>query len=231
MKSRRDESRDVSHVYHEICADRFCYSADALEVDNARISGCARDDKLRADLLGGLFELVIVDVTVVVYAVGHELVELAARVDGRAVGQMSAVGEAHAHDSVAGIYECGISGHVSLRARVRLNVGAVRAEELFCALDSEIFNDVNKFAAAVITLAGITLGVFVGQHAAHCRHNGGGDEVLRGDKLDVASLSAELEIHGVRHFRVILCDELGAVKKIRVHCDFLLLKKIGQILP
>ena len=43
--------------------------------------------------------------------------------------------------------------------------------------------------------------------------------------IDVVSLSAELEIHGVRHFRVILCDELGAVKKIRVHCDFLLLKK------
>ena len=108
---------------------------------------------------------------------------------------------------------------------MRLNVGAVRAEELFCALDSEIFNDVNEFAAAVITLAGITLGVFVGQHAAHCRHNGGRDEVLRGDKLDVASLPAKLEIHGIRHFRVILCDELGAVKKIRVHCDFLLLKK------
>ena len=86
MKSRRDESRDVRHVYHEICADRFRYRADALEVDNTRISGCARDDKLRADLLGGLFELVIVDVAVVVYAVGDEFVEFAACVDGRAVG-------------------------------------------------------------------------------------------------------------------------------------------------
>ena len=137
----------------------------------------------------------------------------------------------HAQDGVAILAEGLVDSVVCLCAGMGLNICMFRTKELFDTITGKIFNLVNAFTTAVVTLSGVAFCIFVGEMAAHCRHNGGRDEVLRGDKLDVASLSAELEIHGVRHFRVILCDELGAVKKIRVHCDFLLLKKIGQILP
>ena len=118
---------------------------------------------------------------------------------------MSAVGEAHAHDCVAGIYERGICRHVSLRTRVRLNVGAVRTEELFCALDSKIFNDVNIFAAAVIALAGIALCIFIGQNGAGCQQHRLGDDVLAGNQLNVIALALQLQTGCVVNLFIVFC--------------------------
>ena len=94
------------------------------------------------------------------------------------VGEMAAVGEVHAEDGVAGLERGHIDGHVGLRAGVRLDVGVIGAEKFFGAIDGEMFGDVHEFAAAVIALAGIAFGVFVGEHRAHGFHDGFGDEIF-----------------------------------------------------
>jgi len=72
--------------------------------------------------------------------------------------------EAHAENTVARLEQRQIHGRVRLRARVRLYVGEVRAEELLGAIDREALGDIDEFATPVVALARIAFGVFVGQH-------------------------------------------------------------------
>ena len=58
----------------------------------------------------------------------------------------------------------------------------------FGAIDGQLLGDVHKFAAAVVALARIALGVFVGEHRAHRFEHRFGDEILRGDQLDAGGL-------------------------------------------
>src|SRR6185295_16874735 len=54
---------------------------------------------------------------------------------------------------------------------VRLHIGIGGAEELLRPLDRELLRNVHEFAAAVIALARIALGVLVGEHGAlGCEH-------------------------------------------------------------
>ena len=55
---------------------------------------------------------------------------------------------------------------IGLRARVRLDVGEAAAEQLLGALDRQRLDRVRRRAALVIAAAGITFGIFVGQHRA-----------------------------------------------------------------
>jgi len=57
---------------------------------------------------------------------------------------------------------------------VRLDVGVLGAEELLGALDGELLDLVDEFAAAVPALGRVALGVLVGEHAALGLHHGAG---------------------------------------------------------
>jgi hypothetical protein len=81
---------------------------------------------------------------------------------------------------------------VHLAAGVRLHVGELSAEQLLGALDRQVLGDIDELAAAVIARARIALGVFVGHHRALRFQHGAGDDVLRGDQLDLVALAAEL---------------------------------------
>jgi hypothetical protein len=63
-------------------------------------------------------------------AVAHDLEPLAAHVERHAVRQVTALGEAHAHDRVAGLEQGEEHGLVRLRAGVGLHVRVPGAEEL-----------------------------------------------------------------------------------------------------
>ena len=76
--------------------------------------------------------------------------------------QMAAVRKVHAENSVSGIQKRKVNRGVGLRAGVRLHIGMLGAKQLFSALDGNIFNNVNAFAAAVIAFSRVALGVFVG---------------------------------------------------------------------
>ena len=70
------------------------------------------------------------------------------------MGEVAAVGEAHAQDPVAVLEDGEVGGHVGLRARVRLDVDELGArEERQGALLGEALDDVDVLAAAVVALA------------------------------------------------------------------------------
>ena len=127
-------------------------------------------------------------------AVGHRLEPAAGHVDRRAVGQMAAGGEVEAHERVARLHQRQEHALIGLAAGIRLHVGEAAVEQLAGALDRQLLGDVDELAAAVIAPARIALGVFVGHHRALRLQHGAGDDVLRGDQLDLVALAAEFEL-------------------------------------
>ena len=95
-----------------------------------------------------------------------------------------------AEDGVAGLEAGEEDGHVRLSAGVRLDVRLLAAEQFQQALDGEPFGDIDELAAAVIALAGIALGILVGEHRALRGHDGGAGVILRGDHLQAVLLPA-----------------------------------------
>ena len=70
-----------------------------------------------------------------------------------------------------------------------LDVGGFRAEKFFDPFDREGFHFIDEFAAVVVTFAGISFGIFVGQHGTLCRTDGPGGEVFAGDQFDAVALA------------------------------------------
>ena len=75
---------------------------------------------------------------------------------------------------------------------MRLHVDVFGAEKLFGAVAGDVFDFIGEFAAAVIALAGIALGVLVGEDAAGGFEHGFRGEVLAGDQLKLAVLAVGL---------------------------------------
>ena len=101
MQSRRDQTRDVRDVHHEICAHLVRNGTELIELDGPGIGGSTRDDEF-----GLAFESLFPDVRKVyparcgIQPVRDEVEKFAAEVDGRAVGEVSALGEGHAKHGV-----------------------------------------------------------------------------------------------------------------------------------
>ena len=83
-----------------------------------------------------------------------------------------------------------------------LDVGRLGAEELLGPFDGQIFDHIHKFAAAVIALAGVTLGIFIGEGGADGFHNRLADEILAGYELDFRALTVDLGLDGRGDLRV-----------------------------
>ena len=66
-------------------------------------------------------------------------------------------------DGVARLQQRHVGRGVRLRAGVRLHVRVLGAEELLGAVAREVLHHVGELAAAVVALAGIALGVLVGE--------------------------------------------------------------------
>ncbi len=121
---------------------------------------------------------------------------------------MPAVREVHAEIGIAGSERRIERGMICVSAAVRLNVGMLRAEQRFRALDSESFHLVDVLATAVVPLAGIALGVLIGQVRACRREHRGRNEVFARDKLYLRALTAELFFNARRNFGIGLFDDV-----------------------
>ena len=173
----------------------------------ARVGGETRDDHLRflGQRLRG--ERVVVDLAVVrADAVLHGAEQLAGEIHLGAVREVAAVIEAHAEDRVARIDQREIGRGVRLRARVRLHVGVVGAEQLLGAVDGELLGDVDEFATAVIALARITFRVLVREHRTLRFEHARAGVVFRGDQLDVIFLALAFVLEGGLEFGVKATD-------------------------
>ena len=104
---------------------------------------------------------------------------------------MAAGGEIETHEGIAGLQQRQKHRLVHLAAGVRLHIGKAGAEQFLGALDRQRFHHVDPFAAAVIAIARITLGIFVGQHRTLRFQHRAADDVFRRDQLDLVALPAE----------------------------------------
>ena len=90
---------------------------------------------------------------------------------------------------------------------MRLYVGSIGTKNLLDPVNGQLFGNVNIFAAAVITLAGVTFGVFVGELRALRCHNGWRGVVFTGDQLDVLFLAGVFSLDGSKDFGISLLNE------------------------
>ncbi|MNW45678.1 hypothetical protein D3C74_229490 [compost metagenome] len=141
------------------------------------------------------------------YAVRHEIIEQAGRINRAAVGQVTAVREVHPQHGVAGVDRGKVNRQVRLRTGMRLHVRMLGAKQFFGPVASDIFHDIDTFATAVIAFARISLGVFVREHGTHRFHHRLADDVLGSDQLNIVALTLQLQIHGLQH-RWILISQI-----------------------
>ena len=216
-----NQTGNVRHINHQVSTVAMCDLGHFLEVDGTWIRGCTCNDQLRAMLLDSLLKLSVVDESILVYAVGNKVVVLAGLVDRRAVAQVTALRQIHTHNGVAQIEQSEVNRKVGLCTGVRLNICILCTEQLTCAFDCDALYLVNKFTAAVVALAGKTLCVLIGQHAAHSSHNAGRNDIFAGDQLDILALTVQLLIHRTAQLGVDRLDHTDGIHHFFVHLNYL----------
>ena len=203
MRPAGDQTGEMCHVDHQIRADAIGDRAEAGKIDGARIGAATGDDQPRPMLFGLPLHFVEIDARVVgAYTIRHGVKPLARQIGRRTVRQMTAGGERHAEDRVAGLEQRQKHRLVRLCAGMRLHIGKAATEQLLGALDRQPLCDIDEFAATVIAAAGIALGVFVGQQRTlHFEHRLR-DDVLAGDQLDLRLLALTFAVDRRRDFRI-----------------------------
>ena len=125
-------------VEHEQRTDLVGDRPERLGIEAPRVARRAGDDQLRPVQEGELADLVEVDPLVAGRdPVGDEVIEDAAGVHRRSVGEVPAVVEAEPEDGVARREQRLVHAHVGVGAGVGLHVGVLGAEQLLGALDGE----------------------------------------------------------------------------------------------
>ncbi len=205
VEARRHQAREMGHVDQQISAHAVGNRAHPGKVDHPRDGAAACDDHLGFVFAGQGLDLVVIQRQVLLaHAVLHGVEPLARLVRCGTVRQMAPGIQAHSQDGVAGLHERQEHPLVRLGPRVRLDVGKAAAKQRTGTLDRQGLGDVDELAPAVIALAGIALGIFVGHHAALRLHHGARDDVFAGDQFDLMALAAQLlrdraEQFGVAH--------------------------------
>ena len=72
----------------------------------------------------------------------------------------------------------------------------------FARSRARFFDHVGELAAAVVALAGISLGILVGEHRAHGFEHGFADKVLGSDQLQPFVLAPSFVVDGRGHLRI-----------------------------
>ncbi len=181
MKASRHQTGKVGHVDHELRANLARDFGERLELDDARVSAGSGDDQFRLLLTGDLLHPRVVDASVVADAVVNGVIEQSREVDGRAVGEMSALGEIEAEHDVAGLEKREVYSGIGLRSRMRLDVGVIGAEKLLQTIDGELLHHVYELTTAVVALSRQSFRVLVRERRAHRLQHRWRDEVLTGD--------------------------------------------------
>ena len=122
---------------------------------------------------------------------------------------MAAHGERHAQIGVARFQQRKEHGLVRLRSGIGLHVRRLGAEQLLDAIDRKLLGHVGVFAAAVITLARVTLGILVRELRALGFQHGAADVVLGRDQLDVVFLSLVFQLDDAEQIGVEMGEVVG----------------------
>ncbi len=144
--------RDVRHIHHKQRAVFPGDLRDAFKINGAGVGRSARDDHFGLVLLCFFLQIRIIQIAVFVHAVCDEIVVLAAHVHRAAVGEVAAVGKIHAQDGIAHVQQRKINGQIGLRARMRLHIGVLGAEQPARAVAGNVLHHVHALASAVVAV-------------------------------------------------------------------------------
>ena len=201
-----DQAGVVGHVDPENSADFLGDFGKALEIDAQRIGRGAGHNQARLVFAGQGFHLVVVNGFVGVETVGNHVEPFSGHIKRHTVGEVTAFGQAHAHDGVAGLAEGHQHGLVGLRTGVRLDIGGIGTKQFLQTVNGNLLGLVNVFTTTVITLARIAFGVLVGELGALRFHDGLAHVVFGRDQFDVVFLTLDFGLHGLPEFRVNFCQ-------------------------
>ena len=81
------------------------------------------------------------------------------------------------------------NGEIRLRAGMRLHIGVACMKQFFSAVDRQLFGHIHMLAAAVVALAGVTLGVLVGEHRTLRHQHARAGVIFRGNQLNMILLT------------------------------------------
>jgi hypothetical protein len=115
---------------------------------------------------------------------------------------MAARGEIKPKKGVARLQQGEEYALIGLAAGIGLHIGKRAAEQLTGPFDCQLLGDIDELAPAVIALAGIAFGIFVGHHRALRFQHGAGNDVLGSDELDLIALATELQLHRLEQCRI-----------------------------
>src|SRR5712691_2513454 len=215
-----DKPGVMRHVHHEVGADLLRHAADALEVYAQRIGGCAGENQLGLVLARNALERGVIDLFLVVQPVAQHVEPPAAHVHGRAVRKVAAHRQRHAEKGIPWLHRGEEHRLIGLRARAGLHVGGivvnVGTEQLSHAVDRKLLCDIDEFAAAVIALARIALGVLVGELRPLSGEHRRARVVLRGDQLDVVFLALIFLLDRRPQFRVDFMQRLAGIELLSI---------------
>ena len=65
-----------------------------------------------------------------------------------------------------------------------LNIGVFGGKQFFCPFNGKAFCNINVFKAAIITLARVAFGIFIGHDRALSLLHLGADKIFRGDHFE-----------------------------------------------
>jgi len=197
------QSGDVGHIHHQQATRLVGDLPQPGEIDHPRISAGTGHQQLGAMFQRQAANLVVIDaVGLFIHPVRDEFVEGSGKVDRAPVGQVPAVGQIHAQYGVPRLQHGKIHPHVGLGAGMGLDVGVFRPEQLFGAFPGQLLHPVDIFASAVVSPAGITLRVLVGQDGSQGFQHRPAHEVFRGDQLDFPLLPVQFVRNGPSRFGI-----------------------------
>ena len=203
QQTRRYQTRRVSHIYHEDGTNLVGHLAYALVVPLPAVGARTRDDELGPLSTRHLLQLVIVHAPVRLFDVIFQRFEhQTGEVDGAPVAQVTAVAEVEPEKLVARLQAGHEDGHVGLGTRVRLHVGPAGSVHLLETLDGKTLALVNHLAAAVVALARIAFGIFVGENRAHGFQHLVTHKIFTGNQFDAFRLTIPLAADDVKNLRV-----------------------------
>ena len=224
MHAAGHQTGEVRHIHKQIGADLVGDFAEGREVPKPGIGASPGDDQLGPVFTRQLRDLLHVQPLILApHAVEYRLEPFSAHVHRRAVSEMPARGQIQAHDGVARIEQGQKHRLVHLAAGIGLNIRETGPEQLLGALDGQVLDDVDVFAAAIIALAGVALGIFVGQDRALGLKHSLGHDVFRGDQLDLVLLATKFFFDGGKHLRI-SAIQAGPEKCILLGCGGALAK-------
>ena len=193
----------MGHVHQHFGAYAISNSAHTGKIDEARIGREAGDDDFRFVFVCQRFHLLVVNLAVIgLDAILHRFVHAPGEADTGTVGQVTAMRQTHAEQSLTRLHKRRIGGSVGLRTRMRLHVGIAALEQLLGTLYRQRFHHVYEFTTTVVTLSRVALGIFVGQHTALRFHHTRTGVIFGCNQLNVLFLPAAFTGNGGGQFGI-----------------------------